>query len=231
MSAFLNFDLFNTLTPSQFATALVPLRPTLLRYAVCRVGAHEAEDVLCECIAQALAILPRFRCATGPSGLFRWLRALLETRCVEYHARCIAHPEMLLDTEAFAEMMHTPTLPSTDHTHDFLSRLRRAVLTPRQRECLTRAWYGETQTEIALDLGISQRAVSYHIAAALTKLRALEDEPDSDFYRLFDVLSEVTVYHKPSSAWDPKRGERYGKAFCQTRSRYPLSDRRGEVIA
>lgn len=48
-----------------------------------------------------------------------------------------------------------------------------ASLTGRQKECLYKsAWEGQTQAEIAHDLGIPQQTVHYHITRAKVKIKS-----------------------------------------------------------
>ncbi len=190
-------------TADQFAKALVPLEPALSAFARKYVDIQDVADVLGNMRLIALLKLQTTDSETeNRSGLARWLFAILRRECLAWREQQVRRREDNVAPEGLPDLVDY--LPACDdprpeeRRHALLSRIRRANLTERQREILWRRLEGETQTQIAYAIGISQPGVNYHFAKALNALAAVDmDEIDPGFLALFNELSKVATYSKP----------------------------------
>ena len=162
-----------------------------------RVGREDAEDIVSQCYLEARKSL------TGREGvrnLPSWLISILDNLIrLHFRRERIRSEEAYPEDDCSDDLLNARIRPNAFWDAQQLSSILAAVdLTARQYECLQRTLDGETQQEIAADLRISQRMVSYHLQAALTHLCERQDE--DAFLHPFDFFCECAqhaVYRKP----------------------------------
>lgn len=206
---FFRDDLDGPLTAANFERRINPLRKALLNMALRDLQPDDAEDCLQTAVCAAWSQLDRYDPTTGQTGLFHWLSTLLRRATADFYRQLNRRAEDLQPSDEFPpDTLADAPLESAEQLarwNEYGSRLGRVVLTDKQTLIL-KAWLnGETQTEIALAWGISQRAISYYIETITGRLRA-EGEIELGYHAelLFATCAEITVYHRPVGVWDRK---------------------------
>jgi RNA polymerase sigma factor (sigma-70 family) len=190
-----------------FDLLLKPIRPALRRLAVGLVGTRDADDCLQTGLLLGWNQISRLAPNPLPNDLLRFLAPRIRQACRQ-HRRDLARdivdyyaPETLLPL--LEQMSTDPSLALPDISarvydqfrEQMFGFLQRASLTRLQETCVREWLNGVTQQNIAVYLGISQQAVSQHIAAAAEKLRAVqywEEEPAEWIVRFFwEQVAEI----------------------------------------
>jgi RNA polymerase sigma factor (sigma-70 family) len=197
----------SVLSRRQFDALLAPIHAALYRFAVRLVGTNDADDCLQTGLLVGWNQISRFPPSPLSQDLLRFLAPRVRQACRQ-HRRDLARnvvdyyaPETLLPL--LEQMSTDPTLELPDISaraydqfrEQMFGFLQRASLTRLQETCVREWLNGVTQQNIAVYLGISQQAVSQHIAAAAEKLRAVqywEEEPAEWIVRFFwEQVAEI----------------------------------------
>lgn len=196
---------------SHFDTLFTSHRSFLEAHARRRVGVEDAEDLVCACYQEARSSLPYYQ---PDRDLRNWLIGILNNLLLLYFRRVRAqHEDSSVDVAAIevelsnvADMQSAATAHKTAQHRRLYRRIAAVDLTARQYECLQRTLAGDTQQQIAHCLHISQRMVSYHMAAAQERLSSSYDEDNDDdcldafdFFHFFCQCAEHAIYRKPHS--------------------------------
>jgi DNA-directed RNA polymerase specialized sigma24 family protein len=188
------------MSPDQFASALVPLRPQLVAIAARKASCQpeDAEDHVSEAVRLALLILPQFNAETGDDGLLAWLTRIISIVILRSQEKA-AQSVQFVPLEEAAEMPAPPPTVSPRYVAE--QQIRRL---PELEYCFVRAWLrGDSIRQIALDFGKDRHTVSKYLGIAFRRLRA--SVPISQHHTFlisdFDYCRKVTVYRKPIGVW------------------------------
>ena len=185
---------------AEFDTRFSRLRPLLEAYTRRRVSFEDAEDLVGGCFTQARHSLPAYQ---SERDLVAWLKGILEN-LLRLHFRRIR----IRREDSYGDDLPVEREAKGEWEYARKSALRRRLyrriaavdLTARQYECLLRTVGGETQQQIAASLGVTQRAVGYHLQAAQEHLRDFPNgNPDIDRFEFFYECAHHPIYHKPHS--------------------------------
>jgi DNA-directed RNA polymerase specialized sigma24 family protein len=211
----------------QFDVRAAALRAELTRRAVSVVGSPLSEDLVQSVFLYAWAWIvsclsdgkaekdARFRALLLPGGEadFRCYLLYLLARLAADHARyCARHPETPLPLETILTLAApTDILREQAAIHQrqcelLYSLLARITLTGQQEMCVRRVLDGETQEEIAEELGIRRQTVSNHLMAIKRKLVTFAGgRVDIEALQAFEEILQrerAMLYFPPGMVWD-----------------------------
>lgn len=224
------------LSVADFDAQFVRLRPMLEAYARQRVSFEDAEDLVSGCFLQARHSLAIYR---SERDLTAWLKGILENLLRLHFRRVRIRREDSYDSNATP--IEREAKGEREAAQKFALRRRLYMriaaidLTARQYECLLRTLEGETQQQIATGLGITQRAVGYHLQLAQEHLRDFpKGKPDIDRFEFFYDCAHHPIYRKPHSFDNQSNSldrEQHRYACLKEHKREEKGRKRKEIVA
>ncbi len=189
------------LSVAEFDARFSRLRPLLEAYTQRRVSFEDAQDLVSGCFVQARHSLAVYR---SERDLVAWLKGILENLLRLHFRRLRIRREDSVDGDDLPVEREAKGEREAARKAALRRRLYQRIaavdLTARQYECLLRTLAGETQQQIAASLGVTQRAVCYHLQSAQEHLRDFsKGKPDIDRFEFFYECAHHPIYRKPHS--------------------------------
>lgn len=194
-----------TLAANRFASFLPSIQPSLERFAHSCVGDF-AEDVVADCIYQAISNLDRYDFATGEQGARLWLFEILRRRiasAVRDQARETVGIARYAETQRHNECVSVARRAMKEELEERL-QIVGPSLSPLETQAIQGMIAGETCRATALRIGRPRRSVNRAKLSALDKCREPSHVQRPNLcarrWKSRNWLGgfEVTIYHAPA---------------------------------